>query len=332
MLYSTLLGLSLLFNSAFSLRFDPGNLGDSDGIPFSECSNDLFKFGRRRPRERSDCGQTDVPCLSICDTSFNCFVLTCANKFTELTYLTIKELVMPNINFTRILQCGLKFCDRPSANLECEVANLLQSVLSTVPPCIFNRYYDAFQNGNYYECFLLLQRQYSNEAQTERAILDLILRRNRECRRKSITAICFVDPCTRECSVIDLPGCECSKRVCLYLPRQCLRFEEFLCLSFNIDDAIISEIDYFVPFGIRNFYCEIIKKYFKAFRSLSFEGKILTWLRIKFFVFNCIGYSISHLSSGAKTQVLELLLKTATSENDAFYLSYARALGIIGGK
>jgi len=293
---------------------------------------DFKDFCLEKPK-RNRC-ELPKPCITpctttVCDLPFNCFSITCAYKLTEAVYLAIKNRLLPNINFCRPTPCVVRFYERSNSDLELQIAKLLQSVVSTVPPAIFDRYYNAFNSGNYYECFIILQRFFNTEAELERVITEGILRRNKPNRRRSITAICFVDPCTKECSVIELPGCECANRVCLYLPSQVLKFEEFICLPFSLDEAIICELDYFVPVGFKKFYKEILIKYFKCFRNLTLEQKIIWWLRIKFFVFNSIGYTVSYLSSGAKNQVLDLLIKTATSENDAFYLSYARSLGII---
>lgn len=270
-----------------------------------------------------------TPCATICDIPFNCFAVTCADKFTKLSYLAVRDLVMPFFEWVKPCQSGLKFYKRKESNIECTVYKLLLHVISTISPCYFDAYYSAFHSGNFYECFLILQRIYSEEAEIERIIIESIVNKNRLCRRRTITSICFVDPCTRECSVVDLPHCDGEKRTCLYLPRHCLKFEEFICLSFCVDDALICELDHFVPCGFKHFYYAIVKKFFKFFKNLPFEKRVLWWLRIKFFVFNCVGYSISHLSSGAKNQVLDLLIKTVTSENDAFYLAYARSLGLI---
>lgn len=272
----------------------------------------------------------ETPCYDYCEIPYNCFSTTCAHKFTELTYLAIKELVLPSFDLCRPLTCGLKFYRRrKEINAECEIYKLLLHAINTVSPLVFDSYYDAFHSGQYYKCFLILQRLYSSDSELERIIVESIIRRNRDCRKKSISSIYFVDPCTRISTAIDLPGCDCEKRIALYLPRHCLKFEEFISLSFYVDEAILCELDYFIPCGFKRFYYELIKKYFKHFKNLPIEKRILWWLRIKFFVFNCIGYSISYLNSGSKSQVLELLIKTATSENDAFYLAYARSLGII---
>lgn len=326
--------------------------GKRSEISFSTCGSDFdaspFDFKKlclEKPPCPPLCAMPDPPCFAspcgpavtpcnpgFCDLPFNCFTSTCAYKFTEAVYLTIRNLLLPNINFCKPTPCGVRFYEKSNSNLESEIAKLLGNILSTVPPEIFHRYYDAFRTGNYYECYLLLQRYFNPESAIERSIIDCIISRNRANRRRNITAICFVDICTKECSVIELPGCVCDDRVCLYLPRQCLKFEEFICLPFSLDEALICEIDYFVPVGFRKFYKDILIRYFKCFRNLTIEQKIVWWLRIKFFVFNSIGYAVSYLSSGAKNNVLDLLIRTATSENDAFYLSYARCLGIIGNK
>lgn len=298
-----------------------------------ECfeTKEVISITERIFAKEADCKPCNTFQTPSCDLSLpiNCFSTTCAYKFTELSYLTIKDLVLPKFDLFRPLDCGLKFYKNKECNVECEVYKLLLHVINTVSPAVFDEYYTAFYSGNYFKCFLILQRTFSPEAEVERIIVEHIIRKNRDCRRKVVTSICFVDPCTRECSVLDLPGCNVEKRVCLYLPRHCVRFEDFICLPFGVDDAIITELDFFVSCGFKRFYFELVKKYFKNFRTMSFEKRILWWLRIKFFVFNCVGYCISHLSTGAKSQVLELLIKTAKSENDAFYLAYARSLGII---
>lgn len=346
MMFSTLLNLLVLSNGALARRrhherSSSSSWSDSDSCErrgryerrlecneIRECEAINRIFCKDVSLEKP-CKPCETPCYDYCEIPYNCFSTTCSYKFTEMTYNAIKELVLPSFDFCRPLHCGLKYYKRKECNVECEIYKLLLHAINTVSPCVFDAYYDAFYSGNFYECFLILQRLYSCDAEIERIIIESIVRKNKECRRKTITSICFVDPCTRECSVIDLPCCGCEKRVCLYLPRHCLKFEEFICLSFCVDDAIICEIDHFVPCGFKNFYYEIVKKFFKYFKHLSVEKRVLWWLRIKFFVFNCIGYSISYLNSGTKNQVLDLLIKTATSENDAFYLAYARSLGLI---
>lgn len=326
------LGIAILSCGVFARR------GDAESSTFcprsSESSegNEVLCFAEKlivkeKKCDRDACFKT--PCHTDLPLPVNCFSTTCAYKFTKLSYLAIKELVLPKFDLFRPLDCGLRFYKKKDCNIECDVYKLLLHVINTISPCVFDEYYEAFYAGNYYKCFLILQRLYSPNAEIERIIIECILRKNRECRRKIITSICFVDPCTRECSVIDLPGCVVEKRVCLYLPRHCVKFEDFICLPFGVDEAIICEIDHFVPCGFKKFYYELVRKYYRYFKTMSVEKKILWWLRIKFFVFNCVGYSISYLSTGSKNQVLDLLIKTAKSENDAFYLAYARSLGII---
>ncbi|KAM0679873.1 hypothetical protein GINT2_002045 [Glugoides intestinalis] len=263
----------------------------------------------------------------------NCFSTTCAYKFTELTYLAVKELLLCNHrSFSLASINGIKYYkskEQKNNNLELDIAKMLRSVSNTVPPTVFTAYNDALNNEKYTVCFMILHNIYCKNAHIESVILEEIIRKNAKNHKKAINSICFVDSKTKECSVIDLPGADSNDRICLYLPKQCLSFEEFIKLSFQVDQALIIELDHIMPANLKRFYQEVVKRFHNNFSRMSAEKKILWFLRIKFFVFNCVGYSVSYLNTGAKTQILELLIREVKNENDAFYLAYARSLGLI---
>lgn len=290
-------------------------------------SKKSFQIDNQRSQNRS----------TFCNNSnklpLNCFSSTCAYKFTELTYLAIKEMLFCNYGSLSLAPInGIKYYKRKEQknnNLEADVAKMLHNVANTVPPTVFTVYNDALHNEKYNVCFMILHNIYCKTAHIETIILEQIIRKNAKNHKKTINAICFVDPITKESSVIDLPGADINNRICLYLPKQCLSFEEFIKLSFQVDQELIIELDHIIPGDLKRFYHEVVKRFYKNFSRLSAEKKILWFLRIKFFVFNCVGYSVSYLNTGAKTQILELLIREVKNENDAFYLAYARSLGLI---
>jgi len=256
------------------------------------------------------------------------FSQTGAHRFTELTYRTIKNLVLPRVDFLGPIAFFNRKVEK-NYELGSEVYSLLLHVINTVNPLVFDVYFEAFHAGRFYECFLILQRLYSVDAEIERHIMTSVLLRNRKIRREHINAICFVDVCTKDVFCIDIPNLYRHKKCALHLPRQVLKFEELVQFSFDLDEAIMCDLEYFCPLGLKQIYMELVKRFYKLFHKLPAEHRILQFLRIKFFVFNSIGLSISFLSSGPKQNILELLIRTAKAENDAFFRSYAVALGLL---
>ena len=252
-----------------------------------------------------------------------------ASKFTELTYRTIKNLVLPRLDFLGPMAYGWKREHNKHNNIESEIYILLLHVINTINPIAFDAYYDAFYCGRYYECFLILQRLYCCDSELERLILANVLLPNRRIPRENLNGICFVDVCTKEVFCIELPSFRCDKRVCLQLPRQVLKFEELVLFSFDLDEAILADLEYFCPLGLRHIYCALVKRFHKTFDKLTNEQRILFFLRIKFFVFNSVGLTISFLNTGVKQQILDLMIRTAKTENDAFFRAYAVALGLL---
>jgi hypothetical protein len=260
----------------------------------------------------------------------NMFSETRASKFTELTYKTIKNLVLPKQNLLNPFSRGCKkISNKMSAEIECEVYSLLLHVINTINPIAFDCFYDAFYSGKYLQCFLILQRLHSSESAFERLITTNVLLLNRKIRREVLNSIYFIDVCTKEVFGIDLPSCRSEKRFPLHLPKQVLKFEDLVHFSFDLDEAIIVDIDYFCPLGLKHIYRELIRNFYKVFNRLSYEQKILQFLRIKFFVFNSVGLTISFLSSGVKQNILEVLIKSARTENEEFFMAYAVALGLL---
>lgn len=257
------------------------------------------------------------------------FSQTGAYRFTELTYRTIKNLVLPRIDFLGPIAFCNKKMESKNPELGSEVYALLLHAINTISPMAFDAYYDAFQAGKFYECFLILQRLYSVDSDIEKHIMSSVLFRNRKCRREYVNAICFVDVATKDVFCIDIPNLYSAKKCGIYLPRQVLKFEELVQFSFDLDEAIMCDLEYFCPLGLKQIYAELVKRFYKLFDRLPAEQRILQFLRIKFFVFNSIGLSISFLSSGPKQNILELLIRTAKAENDAFFRSYAIALGLL---
>lgn len=269
-------------------------------------------------------------CCNPCEIT-NYFSNTCAYNFTLASYETIVALLFPkNINFCRPEARGLQFHkSQKHPDLENKIYLLLLHVLKTVPPTVFDIYSKYFYAGKYFECFLVLQRLFSPEAELERIIIDNIFSKNRLIRKKCPTCITFVDPSTKECSIVEFPTCNPKSRVCLYLPKQVLSFEEFLCTSFYLDEIILGELDVFTGCEFRHVFNYLLKLYYRNFYKLSYEARIIFFLRIKFFAFNAIGYSISHLCSGPKVHVHTMLIETAQCTNDVFYRSYAVGLGLL---
>lgn len=291
---------------------------------FGNCFDDVEKCPQIPKR---DC--EFITPVADCIWPVNCFSSTCAWRFTELTYHTIKCLVLPKIDHRPICDPGMKYVKPKKCDIECEVYLLLLHVISTIPPSAFDLYWDAFHAERYLECFLILQRLCSPEAEIERLIIDMILCKNYAIRKRCPTCICFVDPCTKECSIVEFPKCNPKARICVFLPKLVLCFEEFLCTSFYLDELIIAELDCFTGCKFRAVFHYLLKNYYRCFRKLSYEARILFFLRIKFFAFNAIGYSISHLCSGPKNNVYKLLIDTAYSSNDVFFRSYAIGLGLL---
>jgi len=240
-----------------------------------------------------------------------------------------KNLVLPRIDFLGPVAFCNKRPESKNPELGSEVYSLLLHVLNTVSPVAFDIYYEAFHSGKYYECFLILQRLYSLDSDIEKLIMTNVLFRNRKCRKEYLNSICFVDVATKDVFSIDIPNLCNVKSCAMYLPRQVLKFEELVQFSFDLDEAIMCDLEYFCPLGLKSIYMELVKRFYKSFDKLPGEQRILHFLRIKFFVFNSIGQSISFLSSGPKQNILELLIRTAKSENDAFFRSYATALGLL---
>jgi len=271
-----------------------------------------------------------TPCVDICEITYF-FSHTCAYKFTLCSYEAILSLLFPRDS--RRCKPDNKCFDfyKPSkrSDVETKVYLLLLHVLKTIPPTVYDLYAKYFYSERYFECFLVLQRIFSPEAELERIIIESIFCKNRCIRKKCPTCICFVDPCTKECSVVEFPTCDPKSRICLYLPKQILCFEEFLCTSFYLDELILAELDHFTGCEFRQVFTYLLKLYYRNFHKLSYEARIIFFLRIKFFAFNAIGYSISHLCSGPKIQIRTLLIETAQCTNDVFYRSYAIGLGLL---
>lgn len=258
------------------------------------------------------------------------FSTTCANKFTFFSYEAIVNLLSPRRPSCNPSLLGIQHW-KPSKkhDIETKIYLLLSHVIKTLPPSVFDIYTKYFYSGKYFECFLVLQRLFSPEAKLERCIIETILCKNKAIRKRCPTCISFVDCCTRECSIVEFPNCNPKSRVCLYLPRQVLNFEEFLCTSFYLDELILAELDLFTGCDFRQVFTYLLKIYYRNFYKLTYEARIIFFLRIKFFAFNAIGYSISHLCSGPKIHVRNILIETAQCTNDVFYRTYAIGLGLL---
>jgi len=150
------------------------------------------------------------------------FSQTGAHRFTELTYRTIKNLVLPRVDFLGPIAFFNRKVEK-NYELGSEVYSLLLHVINTVNPLVFDVYFEAFHAGRFYECFLILQRLYSVDAEIERHIMTSVLLRNRKIRREHINAICFVDVCTKDVFCIDIPNLYRHKKCALHLPRQVLK-------------------------------------------------------------------------------------------------------------
>lgn len=259
------------------------------------------------------------------------FSRTRAHKFTELTYRTIKSLVLPRIDFSHPIVFGAKAVEKTHKNYEIgfEVYSLLLHVINTINPIAFDVYYNAFYSGRYNECFLILQRLYTVDSELERLITANILFLNRKVRREVVNCVHFVDTYHKDVFAIDLPTLKCEKRIPLYLPKQVLKFEEIVLFSCELDEAIMNDLEYFCPLGLRAIYCTLVKAYYRNFERMTPEQRILGFLRVKFFVFNSVGLTISFLSSGVKQNILDLLVRTAKAENEVFFRAYAVALGLL---
>lgn len=264
------------------------------------------------------CGKREDHCY------YNYFSTTCAWKFNKMTYEAICRLVTCRGDFKNG-SCHIK----PSSKIDVEskVWLLLFHAIKTIPPQLFDLYYSAFHSGNYFECFLILQRLSTCDSEFERLVYERILIRNKDLKGKKITDICFVDPYTMECACIEIS--KCGKRHALYLPSFVLCFEEFLCTSFYMDEMLLCQIDMVTGCHFRRKYNELLAIYFKNFHRLSPEARIIFFLRIKFFAFNAIGYAISHLSSGPKHHVSRSIIEKAFSKESEFYRCYAVGSGLL---
>lgn len=260
----------------------------------------------------------------------NAFSTTLSNKFTELTYQTIKNIVLPKFDILN----PIIFCNKNKKNTpekyEAEIYNLLLHAINTINPAVFDMYYESFKSQKYYECFLILQRLYSTDSDIERIIMDQVLANNKKHRKQIPGSISFVDVTTGEVCKIEIPGClPVDSKAVFYLPKQVLKFEELVQFSFQLDEAILTDLNRIAPLGFLDLYTNLVARFYKTFEKMDAEKRILFFLRIKFFVFNSIGYSISYLSSGSKDNVYKLLIRTAKSENDAFFKAYALSLGLL---
>lgn len=318
-----------------------------NAVTLGLCLSKVLAYGCEEVSEqRSSCDfewGVDRKCLKVCEekrctdlvTPFinsglpvALFSQTRASKFTELTYRTIKNLVLPRIDCLGPIAYGWKKVERLNT-LEIDIYLLLLHVINTINPIAFDAYYDAFYCGRYFECFLILQRLYCCDSELERLILAHVLLPNRRLCRENLNCICFVDVCSKDVFCLELPCYRADRRVCLQLPKQVLKFEELVLFSFDLDEAIICDLEHFCPLGFRNIYLALVKRFYKVFDKLTYEQRILFFLKIKFFVFNSIGLTISFLNTGVKQSILEVMIKIARSENDAFFRAYACALGLL---
>lgn len=295
-------------------------------VSFDDCAGDVCED---RPRRS---GPIPPNILSDKPIIVNHFSCTLSYKFTKMTYEKIRELLSPRLSN---LCYGFDFiCKKQTKsfkkNVGFEVYILLRNAINTVPPCIFDAYLKAFLCGDYASCYLMLERYFSCEDECERAIIECLQRPDDFKKCVPINCIVFFDTTCDDTCCVTVDDCPCDKPVCLYLPRQVLCFEEFLCFSFCFDEVILKLLSSVTGCNYANIYFRLLKEYYCAFPMLSEEERIIAFIRIKFFAFNAIAYQISYITTDVKRDyIAKLLLNIKECRNDLFFKSFAVGLGLL---
>jgi hypothetical protein len=274
-----------------------------------------------------------VPPCSLIDKPIivNHFSCTLSYKFTRMTYEKIRELISPHLSS---FCYGFDFCRKPvkcfKKNIGFEVYVLLRNAINTVPPCLFDAYLKAFLVGDFSCCYLMLERYFSCDNECEQRILCCLQKPEDFRKCVQVNCIVFFDCISGETYDILVDDCPCEKPVCVYLPRQLLSFEEFLCLSFCVDEAILRLLSKVTGCDYAGIYFKMLKEYYSAFPLLTEEERVISFIRIKFFAFNAIAYQISFITTDKRREcIAKLLMNIKTCRNDLFFRSFAVGLGLL---
>jgi len=264
-------------------------------------------------------------------TILNHFSCTLSYKFARMTYEKIRELIAPKI----MNVAGFEFCNKRSVkglkrNVSVEVYILLRNAINTIPPYLFEAYLKAFSCGNYAYCYYILEKFICCDESCEKNITDCICQLNRFKSCVPISCVVFFDTCSKAVHSVETCCSPCESPVCLYLPKQVLCFEEFLCFSFCLDELILKKLALATNTDYSRVYIRMIKEYYNNFPALSEEDRVIAYLRIKFFAFNAIAYQVSYITSDIKRDCIgDLLTKIRKCTSGVFFKCFAEAMGLL---
>lgn len=223
-------------------------------------------------------------------------------------------------------------------NKKIVIASYLRDALSLAPASIFTPYNEAFSRQQFSKCYFILTEFFCPELKYERRVIETINRRNSLLHHHCPTHIALFDLKSSVSEVYAFArNCEekytTGNKHYLYLPKEIIVLDEWLCFSLNFDAFLIEFLSNLYGnkyiFGLKNMFIkqqEILNKNILVMDPYRREAYILKLKLFSFYIVSICLPFYKCIDSEKEAKLAGCLIELF--HNDRLDVSYILDVGL----
>lgn len=219
-----------------------------------------------------------------------------------------------------------------SSDAKNSIYQMLKLCINLMPPALFNSYYAAFTSQNYILCWQILESLFCPGYMYEEKIIAILKAKNVCNSNSSISCFIFFDnSCNESYAVCKDEECGIETNA-FYLPKDVLCLDRFLAGSFTFDKLVLEQLNAccLINGSLFSLWLAKLELLYRTFHCLTPQQRCIYILRLKFFAFHLIAFSLGELGVMEYKNEYEVVLAEIFEPSaEKFFLSYVLGLGLL---